>query len=215
MKSDSYILIQGWMINELNLKSNTLLIFAIIYGYSKDSQGKFDGSINYLCKSTGASKNTVLKSLSDLLDLGLILKETINITNITFCKYFQNEQVVQKLIWGGAEIGMGGGAEIAPNNTNINNTNIKIRETQFKTSILEFKNNYSNELLKSFFDYWTEPNITKTKMKFELERTFEISRRLVTWDKNDKKFNNGKSTITNTDEFKQIIKAIESDGIRR
>jgi len=43
-------------------------------------------------------------------------------------------------------------------------------------------------MLKSFCDYWTEPNKSKTKMRFELEKTFEIGRRLATWSSRDKTF---------------------------
>lgn len=35
--------------------------------------------------------------------------------------------------------------------------------------------------LKKFFVYWTEPNKSGTKQKWQLERTFEVKRRLYTW----------------------------------
>lgn len=37
-----------------------------------------------------------------------------------------------------------------------------------------------NELVK-FISYWTEPNKTGSKLRWELETTFEIGRRLATW----------------------------------
>lgn len=128
MKSDSYINIQGWMINELELKSNELLVFAVIYGFSKDNAGKFTGSISYLQKTLNISKNTVINTLNSLLEKELIVKETTVHNGITFCNYLQNEPVVQKLVWGGAKIGTEGGAKIGINNTNkhkskINNSN--------------------------------------------------------------------------------------------
>ena len=43
-------------------------------------------------------------------------------------------------------------------------------------------------MLKDFFGYWTEPNKSNTKLKFELQQTWSISRRLETWAKNDKTF---------------------------
>ena len=33
---DNYVAIQGWMITDLNLKGNDLLIYAVIYGFSQD-----------------------------------------------------------------------------------------------------------------------------------------------------------------------------------
>ena len=155
MKSDSYILIQGWMVNELSLKSHSLLVFAIIYGYSKDNQGKFEGSLNYLCKSTGASKNTIMNCLNELIENGLILKETILINNITFCKYSQNDMVVQNLVWGGAIFAPGGGAIFAPNNTNNNNTK-ENKQILFSESIYndyEFLRNHLSKDDKFKSDY--------------------------------------------------------------
>ena len=34
MENNNYINIQGWMINNLGLKGNALVIYAIIYGFS-------------------------------------------------------------------------------------------------------------------------------------------------------------------------------------
>ena len=65
---------------------------------------------------------------------------------------------------------------------------LKKRETEFKESVKQYSNQYPVNMLKSFCDYWTEPNKSKTKMRFELEKTFEISRRLVTWASRDKTF---------------------------
>jgi hypothetical protein len=74
-------------------------------------------------------------------------------------------------------------------NININKECLlKERETEFKESVKQYSNQYPVNMLKSFCDYWTEPNKSKTKMRFELEKTFEISRRLVTWASRDKTF---------------------------
>ncbi len=66
--------------------------------------------------------------------------------------------------------------------------NLEIRTLAFKNSLIPFKQKYSIDLLKNFFQYWTEPNHSKTKMLFELQKTFDIERRLVTWARNDKTF---------------------------
>ena len=49
---------------------------------------------------------------------------------------------------------------------------------------------YGKALIREFFDYWTEHNENGRKMRFEKEKTFEISRRLARWSKN----NNNKSS---------------------
>ena len=52
-------------------------------------------------------------------------------------------------------------------------------------------------MLREFYDYWREPNKSKTKMKFELQETWDLKLRLIKWEKNQEKFNKGKKTETN------------------
>lgn len=49
------------------------------------------------------------------------------------------------------------------------------------------------EILNEFRSYWTEPNKSGTKEKWEMEATFDVKRRLRTWFKNREKFGNDKS----------------------
>lgn len=63
------------------------------------------------------------------------------------------------------------------------------REEKFKKEVYEFKEKYPELMLNKFIDYWTEKNKSKTKMHFELEKTFEISKRLATWASRDKEYN--------------------------
>tara|TARA_R110002167_G_scaffold70325_1_gene198140 strand:- start:3838 stop:4491 length:654 start_codon:yes stop_codon:yes gene_type:complete len=78
---------------------------------------------------------------------------------------------------------------VKDNITSINTTsnNIIIREQKFldQVSLLD----YDNSIKKSFTDYWTEPNKSNTKMKFEMQSTFDINRRLARWKNNDKSWN--------------------------
>lgn len=57
---------------------------------------------------------------------------------------------------------------------------------------------YDNDTVKEFFNYWSELNKSQTKMLWELKPTFEISKRLATWVKNEDKFSkNGKTEQAN------------------
>ena len=47
-------------------------------------------------------------------------------------------------------------------------------------------NDVSDVMLVQFIDYWTESNEGGKKMKFEMQQTFDIKRRLNKWVKNDK-----------------------------
>ena len=96
MKDQNFIVIQGWMINNLELKGNRLIVFAIIYGFSQDGKSKFNGSLEYLMKTINGSKNTVLKAIKDLEEQGLIIKEKRSVKNIVCNEYFHNEMEICK-----------------------------------------------------------------------------------------------------------------------
>ena len=74
-----------------------------------------------------------------------------------------------------------------------------IKESLFKEEILAYINTYPKEMLKNFFDYWSEANKSKTKMRFEMQPTWDIKKRLVTWAKNDKGFNQPQKGTTQAD----------------
>lgn len=74
MKSDNFIVIQGWMVNELNLKGNDLLVFALIYGFTRDGKTKFASGRNYIAESFNISLPTVDKALQNLIALNYIIK---------------------------------------------------------------------------------------------------------------------------------------------
>ena len=64
------------------------------------------------------------------------------------------------------------------------------RISDFKKSLYPFTiaegGIYRNDTVKDFFEYWSELNKSETKMRWELQTTFQISKRLVTWLKNEK-----------------------------
>ena len=69
--------------------------------------------------------------------------------------------------------------------------NLEKRNKSFYQSLVPYVDTYGKELIRAFFDYWTEPNKSKTKMRFELEKTWDVKRRLKTWADRDKFKSNG------------------------
>ena len=64
--------------------------------------------------------------------------------------------------------------------------NILIEKTDlFKKQVFEFQSQYDLEMLEEFILYWTEPNKTKTKLKYQLEATWDMGRRLKRWANNN------------------------------
>lgn len=131
MNNQNYIVIQGFMINDLKLKGNELIIYAVIYGFSQASGQRFTGSISYLMKWISGSKQTVLNCLNSLLEKKLIDKEEKYINNIKYCSYGVVKNLDQ---W--SNFYNEGGQKIRPNN--IYNINKKEEE---KEKIINFYNN--------------------------------------------------------------------------
>lgn len=78
VKDNSYVVIQSFMVNELNLKGNELLVYAVIYGYSQDGKQWFRGTRKHLSEWCGATKATVSNCLKSLVEKGLIERKEIN-----------------------------------------------------------------------------------------------------------------------------------------
>ena len=73
----------------------------------------------------------------------------------------------------------------------ITNKDIYNRKDEFILEVSSF--DYDKSVLDDFVDYWTEPNKSGTKMKFELNQTWATNLRLKTWAKNSKKWSTPKS----------------------
>jgi hypothetical protein len=67
------------------------------------------------------------------------------------------------------------------------------RKQEFQNQLKGHLSFYGPQIIDSFFNYWSEPNRSETKMKFELQQTFNIAMRLSTWQKNESKFSNNKT----------------------
>ena len=87
MKNNNFITIQGWMVNEIGLSGNELLLYALIYGFSQDEKSLFNLSLSYTMKWLNVSKQTVVTILKKLVDKGLIIKEERTDNGVKNCFY--------------------------------------------------------------------------------------------------------------------------------
>ncbi len=71
-------------------------------------------------------------------------------------------------------------------NATENEEKLKKRTKEFYQTLIPFTNTYGKEMVREFYNYWSEPNRTKTKMRFELEKTWDTTRRLITWSNRNK-----------------------------
>lgn len=158
-----------WCILKANTTSN------MVYGRKVDIGQFITGRIT-ASEELKIRPSTIYKRLQKLKRQGYIdLSSTTKNTLITVVNYkaYQLEEPKKK--------------------RNLQNVTDK-----FVLEVSAFKEKYSAEMLEAFVDYWTEPNKSKTKLRYELQKTFDVGRRLKTWSKNDSKFNNKKSDVMET-----------------
>ena len=59
------------------------------------------------------------------------------------------------------------------------------RQNEFYEELKPFVGTYGKEMIRAFYDYWSEQSKTGFKMRKENEKTWETPKRLGTWQRND------------------------------
>lgn len=131
MKDSNYLVIQGWMINQLKLGGNELLVYAIIYGFSQDGESVFSGGCGYLAESIGVTKQAVFSILKKLVEKKLIIRTEKEINGVLLVdykaaidKYYTLTPSKETLPPPVKKLDGGGSKETLPHNIN-NKDNIK------------------------------------------------------------------------------------------
>ena len=73
--------------------------------------------------------------------------------------------------------------------TKTDEERLELRRQRFVDALQPFAARYGQEMITQFAEYWTEPNRSNTRMRFELQRTWNTSLRLARWARNDYAFN--------------------------
>lgn len=208
LKNENSIIIQGWMINELGLKGNELLVYALIYGFSQDGESEFYGSRSYIAEWCSSSLPTIDKALNSLVEKEFIIKRTETINNVVFNRYRVNTDTLNEIL-GVVKKLYRGSKESLHNNINNNNKenilskdNIQKKEKKIKNfippSFAEVqnyvdKNGYGIDV-DYFYRYYSAGKWTDSEGK----PVKNWKQRIVTWEKRrkEKQQNRGREEIT-------------------
>jgi len=181
-----------------NPVSSRLFIHLLLTANTKDTnckgvtikRGQTVTGRAFLSEALGLSVSNVRTALKNLENSGEIEIESNTrgtiITVLNFDKY-QVDDTEQKVA--------------APVKTT---KSIDDRIYDFKSSLVPHLDKYGKTLLKNFSDYWTEKSPRGSKMRFEKEKVFDVSRRLATWSRNN--FNNTNQPTQADDHLTQHIK---------
>ena len=87
----NYFVVQGWMVNKMQLSSNELMAYAIIYGFTQDGESEYAGSAQYIADWLGISKRRAYDVLGRLVERGYLTKKEITVANnLKLCRYVAN-----------------------------------------------------------------------------------------------------------------------------
>lgn len=173
VRDGSYITIQSWMVNDLKLKGNELLAYAVIFGFSQDGETYFDGSLRYLADWTNSTRQGVSKVLKSLVEKGLIEKKDTHRNGIKFCSYRatklngvynKSERGVQQSLTGGVQQSLTNNIEEDNTRDNIKdigddgdtvlpNNTAKKKEKNPKSTIFQDFADGNQELLQALYDF--------------------------------------------------------------
>jgi len=82
------------------------------------------------------------------------------------------------------------------------------RKDEFYKSLIPYIEKYPKDMIRSFFDYWSEMNKSQTKMRFEKQPTWEVGKRLATWANKETFNGNNKGYLPETEKKSAGIKSI-------
>ena len=177
MKPSYYAIIPA-NVRYSNLKPNTKLLYGEITALAS-KEGYCFASNRYFADLYNVTKNTISSWISDLNNAGFVSVQLIK----------EGNQVIERRIG----ITQKGDTPITykqeDNSTSINNTinNLPTRIQSFEAEVLILEPD-DNESRK-FIIYWSELNKSKTKMRWELERTWDTKARIDRWKSRQKEWN--------------------------
>ena len=198
LSSSAFLIVNKQLAKQVGLKGAVLLADLISKEEYFIANGMTDGWFFNTAKNieedTCLTSHQQRKAIKNLKDLGIIETKVVGIPAKQHFKIIENkllsyfntscEESAKLVVKKTQTINKN-------NNNNNNNNNISNRRDKFVFEVLTF--DYEESILNGFIDYWTEPNKSNTKMKYELNKTWSTKLRLNTWANNQKKWDKPKS----------------------
>ena len=113
-KRNDYIVIQEPMISVLGLSGISLLVFAVIHGFTKDGEQHYRAFPEDLMKWTGASERSIKGVLKSLLESGYINRSKVVYRGKSTFEYWTNYEDLLERVAAGETLEKPKGAKIAP-----------------------------------------------------------------------------------------------------
>ena len=207
-KPNYYAILSAEVRYDNRLRPNVKLLYAEITALCNMNMECF-ASNRYFSELYGKSKGSISGWINELVKYGYVSAEY---TYKAGTKEIEYRYI--KILKGGITANDNTLLQktVKSNTTSINNTSINInisnRLESFVLEVMAF--DYDKKILEGFIDYWTEPNKSNTKMKFELNKTWATNLRLKNWAANQKKWDaptkiNKNKLTKNTTTMKNVL----------
>lgn len=167
-----------------------LVMIRLLVGADEDGITRM--SYRTFAKSCGMTLQVCRTTLSNLIKKREIETETNTALNtlgntastfVIICNYDNYRVGKRKLTHESTQ-------QVTQNVIGVLQDKCKKREKDFESSLIPFVSTrggaYQPTMIRAFFNYWTERNKSGTKMRFELEKTWETAKRLQTWASREK-----------------------------
>ena len=178
---------------------------------------------NRLVAETGISERVIRTCIQKLQETGEIIVQASNrFSLITICNYDSYQYVTSESVQQTSnqsptndqqtstskEDNIDSSGEES-NSTNITRTkkpkkikeeviaDTKKRMANFYNSLVPYVKAYGKEMVRHFYDYWSETNKSGSRMRFEQEPTWVLEKRLEYWSRNEKSYSTKSNGINN------------------
>lgn len=92
---------------------------------------------------------------------------------------------------------------------------LEVHRREFYDSLIPYVQEYGKEMVRDFFDYWSEPNKGRTQMRYEMQPTWSLAMRLATWNKRKKNYVRKSATDEKREANAAVIERLREDALRR
>ena len=142
LKDNNTVLLHSFMVNDLHLSGNELIVFAVIYSFSQDGESSFYGSRKYLASWCQVHEGAVDYQLNKLLEKGFIIKTHTRREDGSLCSIIKANLPLIESITGHSQKFESGVSKIYSDHSQKFMTNIKEDNKEHKDDSGKMKGKY-------------------------------------------------------------------------
>ena len=202
LSSTAFLVVNKYLASKIGVDAAILLADLISKeGYFIDNKRLVDGyffnTSENILRDTTLSKYKQRESIKILQDQKFIKTKLSGMPSKLHFK-INHDKILKFLTTSSKKTKQQAVKKAKPNKNKLikleNNISIRVGKFGAEVSDISSELNMPIDMANEFLSYWTESS--GKKMRFEKQPTFDIKRRLLRWQKNEKKWNKNKS-ITN------------------